>query len=132
MKQRIVIREIDRPKKRKTKEEVKWICNSLGLMTGRDLENTSFKIMYELLDLFSDKKLVSTESVADSLNIEAPRINHHIRTMMESGILLREKRKIVLRGGSLSGAIEEMKRDSNEMFNRLLEVSKKIDENFEL
>jgi len=132
MKQKIIIQNIDKPRKNKIKEEVRWICDSLGLVRGRDLEDISFRIMYELLDLFSDEKLVSTESIANSLKIEPPRINHHVRTMMESGIILREKRKIALRGGSLTNAIEEMKRDSDQMFNRLLEVSKKIDEAFNL
>lgn len=88
--------------------------------------------MYELLDLFSEEKLVPTEEIASSLKIEPPRVNHHIRTMMESGILFREKRKIALRGGSLSAAIEEIKKDSERIFNRLLEVSKKLDEKFNL
>lgn len=132
MKQKIIIRSIDKPRETKIKDEVKWICNSLGLMSGRDVNDISFKIMYELLELFSEENLISTEEVANSLKIESPRVNHHIRSLMDSGIIFREKRKIALRGGSLSAAIEEMRRDSNQMFNRLLEVSKKVDEAFEL
>jgi len=132
MKQKIIIQNIDKPRADKVKDEVKWICDSLGLISGRDIDDTSFKIMYELLELFSEDNLISTEEVAKSLRIEAPRVNHHVRGLMESGIILREKRKIALRGGSLSVAIEEMRRDSDIMFSRLLEVSKKIDEAFEL
>jgi len=47
-------------------------------------------------------------------------------------LTIREKRKIALRGGSLSAAIEEMKQNSERMFRRLLEVSKKIDEALDL
>lgn len=132
MKQRIIIQDIDKPRADKVKDEVKWICDSLGLMSGRDLDDISFKIMYELLELFSEDNLISTDEVAKSLKIEPPRVNHHVRGLMESGIIFREKRKIALRGGSLSAAIEEMRRDSDKMFSRLLEVSKKIDEAFEL
>lgn len=132
MGQRIIIQRIDRPKTKRTKDEVKWVCNSLGLMNGRDLEDVSFKVMYELLDLFSDDKLISTEEISKELDIEPHRINHHIRGLMESGILFREKRKIALRGGSLTSAIEEMRRDSDAMFNRLIEASRKIDERFKL
>lgn len=132
MKQRIIIQNVDKPRANKVKDEVKWVCDSLGLMSGRDLDDISFKIMYELLDLFSEDNLISTDEVARSLKIESPRVNHHVRSLMESGIILREKRKIALRGGSLSAAIEEMRRDSDMMFARLLEVSKKIDEAFDL
>ena len=132
MKQRIIIQNLNRPKEDKLKEEVKWVCNSLGLMSGRDLEDISFKIMYELLDLYSKDNLISTDEIAKSLNLESPRVNHHIRSLAETGIILREKRKITLRGGSLSAAIEEMKRDSDQMFNRILEITKKIDDSFNL
>lgn len=132
MSPKIIIQHIQKPKNRKVKEEVKWLCDSLGLMSGRDINNISFKIMYELLNQFSEDNLIPTEKLAKSLNIEPPTINHHIRNFMESGIVLREKRKIALRGGSLSAAIEELKQDSERMFNKLLEVSKKIDEALDL
>lgn len=129
---KITIQNLDKPKEDKLKKGVKWICSSLGLRNGRDLDDISFKVLYELLELFSKNNLISTEEVARSLKIESPRVNHHVRGLMESGIIFREKRKIALRGGSLSAAIEEMRRDSNMMFSRLLEVSRRIDEAFEL
>lgn len=132
MGRRIIIRFINKPKKQRVKEEVRWICDSLGLMNGRDTDDISYKIMCELLELFSKEELIATDEIAHALKIEPPRVNHHIRCLMESGILLREKRKIALRGGSLSKAIEEMKRDSDTMFQRLLEVSKEIDTRFKL
>jgi predicted transcriptional regulator len=132
IKQRIIIKDIGMPRRQEVRDEVKWLCDSLGLMRGRDTENTSFKIMYELLDLFKEDSLVSTERVAKQLDIESPTINHHIRSFMETGIVMREKRKIALRGGSLTAAIEEMKRDSEMMFEKMMEVSKKIDDAFDL
>ena len=132
MKHKITIKNIDMPRSNMIKDEVKWICDSLGLMNGRDLENISFKVMFELLDLCSGDDLISTAEISKELNIEPYRINHHIRGLIESGIVFREKRKIALRGGSLTSAIEEMKRDSDAMFSRLLEVSKKIDKKFKL
>jgi len=129
---KIIIQNVDKPKANKVKEEVKWVCDSLGLVSGRDLDNISFKIIYGLLGLFSEDSLISTDEIAKSLKIESPRVNHHVRGLTESGIIFREKRKIALRGGSLSAAIEEMRRDSNMMFSKLIYVSKKIDETFKL
>ncbi len=132
MRQRITIKNLDKPREINLKENVRWICNSLGLMNGRDTECISFKVLYELLNLVSEQDLVSTEVISKSLKLEPYVINHHVRGLMESGIIIREKRKIALRGKSLSGAIEELKKDSELMFNRLLEVSKKVDNSFEL
>lgn len=130
MKQRITIKDIDIPKNNRINEELKWVCDSLGFMAGRDTEDTSFKIIKELLEQFKSNEIVSTEMIAKSLNLEPPRINHHLRNLMESGIIFREKRKVALTGGSLSRAIEEMKRDSDNMFEKILEISKKIDKEF--
>ncbi len=132
MRHRIIIQQINKPKSNRVKDEIRWVCDSLGLMKGRDINDISFKVMYKLLNLFSKHNLVSTEEICKVLKLEPYRVNHHVRSLMESGIVFREKRKIALRGGSLSSAIEEMKRDSELMFNRLLEVSKKIDKSFDL
>src|SRR3989344_5092418 len=129
--QRIIIKDIDRPREEKVKQEVKWICQSLGFTSGRDIEDTSFKIVYQLLGQFKNNEIVPTESIARSLRMDSPTVNHHIRNLMESGIVFREKRKVALRGGSLAAAIEEMKRDSDKMFERIMEVAKKIDGAFD-
>jgi len=94
---------------------------------GRDTENTSFKIMCELLEQLAEEKLVSTEELSKALSMENPRINHHIRGFMESGIIFREKRKIGINGGSLTAAIEEMRRESDALFDRLMETTRRID-----
>ena len=120
------------PKNEKSINEIKWICDSLGFTSGRDIEDTSFKIMNQLLEQFKKHDIVATEEIAKSLRIEAPTVNHHIRNLMETGFLFREKRKIALRGGSLSAAIEEMRRDSDKMFEKIMEVAKKIEDECDL
>jgi predicted transcriptional regulator len=127
MGRRIIIRKIEMPKKGRVEDDLRWVCESLGLQSGRDTEETSFKVLCELLDQLSDERLIATEELARSLDMEAPRINHHIRSFMETGIFLREKRKIALSGGSLTAAIDEMRRESDEMFDRISEVARRID-----
>lgn len=128
MKQKIVIQDIDLPKNDKVKEDIRWICESLGFMSGRDTEDTSFKIMFKLLQEFRNDEIIATETIAKSLKLEPPTVNHHLRNLLETGVIVREKRKVVLRGGSLSSAIEEMRRDSDKLFERVLEIARKIDE----
>ena len=132
MRQRIIIRDLDKPRVEKVEDDIKWICESLGFTSGRDIEDTSFKILNEMLEQFKRNDIVATEEIAKSLRIEAPTVNHHIRNLMETGFVFREKRKIALRGGSISAAIDEMRRDSDKMFERIMEVARKIDEEFDL
>ena len=123
----ITIKDIDKPRSDKIPDEVKWICDSLDLISGRDTQDMSFKIFYELLSSLKIEERVSSEEIATKLDIEPSRVNHHIRCLMSSGIIYRQKRKIVLRGGNLSAAIQELKRDSEQMFDDLIEFSNKID-----
>src|SRR3989338_275504 len=132
MRQHIVIREIDRPRSGGINDELIWLCDSLGLSSGRDIEDMSFKIMHRLLKEFKRDDIVGTERIAKALRVDSPRVNHHIRNFMEIGVVFREKRKVALRGGSLSAAIEELKRDSEKLFGKLLETAKKIDEKMRL
>lgn len=132
MRKRISIRDVERPRKENGNHSLKWICDSLSLVSGRDIEDSSFKIMSELLNKFSEEDKVSTENLSESLEMDSPRINHHLRRLVESGVLTREKRKIALRGRSLTDSIKEMKRDSEKMFDKILDVSRKIDRDFGL
>ena len=132
MRKRIILTKTDRPKNQKTKEYLKWVCTSLGFSSGRDIDDTSFKIMCQLLTEFKNEEIIPTVRIAESLKIESPTVNHHLRNLMESGVILREKRKVVLRGGSLSAAIEEMREDAERIFNRAIEISKEIDKRFGL
>jgi predicted transcriptional regulator len=128
MVRRIIIRKIEMPKTGEVEEDLRWMFESLGLKSGRDTEETSFKVLCELLEQLSEDRLIATENLAKSLNMEPPRINHHIRNLMDTGMFQREKRKIALSGGSLTAAIDEMRRESDAMFDRISEVAKRIDE----
>ena len=130
MAQEINLKELDMPVKKKKGNDLRWVCNSLGLIKGRDTESTSFKIMQGLLKKSKLKPIISAEEISTLLKIEQPCVNHHLRTFVESGILVREKRKVMLRGGTLTSAIEEMQRDSEKMFKRILKISKEIDTRF--
>jgi predicted transcriptional regulator len=132
MEQKITVQKVNRSSNKSIKEEIEWICDSLCLSNGRDVEGISLKIMQGLLDLFSKNELVSTEEISKNLGIKPHVINHHIRKLMESGIIFRKKRKIALRGGSLSGAIEEMKEDSDAIFDKLLNISKIVEKEINL
>ncbi len=132
MRQHIVIKEVDRPRSGRISDELRWLCDSLGLSSGRDIEDMSFKIMHKLLEEFKRDDIVETERIAKALKVDSPRVNHHIRNFMETGVVFREKRKVALRGGSLSAAIKELRRDSEKLFDKLLETARKIDRKMRL
>ncbi|RMD67468.1 ArsR family transcriptional regulator [Candidatus Pacearchaeota archaeon] len=132
MRWRIELRKIDKPRNNRLQRELRWVCDSLGLVSGRDTESTAFKVLSALLEQCRTHRLVSSDALARKLKMERARINHHLRNLMQAGLLYKEKRKVRLRGGSLAAALEEIKSDVERSFNELIEVSRKIDREFRL
>ncbi len=125
---KVILNKVNKPlKSKKFSEQIEWICSSLGFIQGRDIEKTSVKIVCELLKGFKKEPLLSSEELSKKLHIDQARINHHLRKLVDSGFLIRRKRKVGLRGGSIFEAISELKREADAIFDDILEISKEID-----
>jgi predicted transcriptional regulator len=55
-------------------------------------------------------------------------VNHHLRNLINTGLIYREKRMLYLRGGSLKAAVQEMRKDSERMFDELEAIAGEIDQ----
>ncbi|WP_292487673.1 winged helix-turn-helix transcriptional regulator [Methanohalobium sp.] len=127
MSQRIILNKLDKPKNKSLESDAKWICESLGFSSGRDIENTSTKVIISLLKNLSNDGVTSSEAVAQDLDIKVSRVNYHIRNLINSGLVYREKKLLHLRGGSLKTAIQEMRKDTDRIFEELEYVAEGID-----
>ena len=128
MAQQILLVKLEKPREKKLDQDIHWLCNSFGLSSGRDTENLATKIVIDLLEQMSDnEEKVSSEKIAESLEVTPSRVNHHVRNLINSGLLYRERRKLYLRGGSLKAAVQEMRKDSERIFNELEEIAEEID-----
>jgi predicted transcriptional regulator len=127
MSQRIILNKLDKPKNKSLESDAKWICESLGFSSGRDIENTSTKVIITLLKNLSSDGVTSSEAIAKDLDIKVSRVNYHIRNLINSGLVYREKKLLHLRGGSLKTAIQEMRKDTDRIFEELESVAEGID-----
>jgi predicted transcriptional regulator len=127
MSQRIILNKLDKPKNKSLESDAKWICESLGFSSGRDIENTSTKVIISLLKNLSSDGVTSSEAIAKDLDIKVSRVNYHIRNLINSGLVYREKKLLHLRGGSLKTAIQEMRKDTDRIFEELESVAEGID-----
>ena len=132
MKQIITLKNISAPKKSKLDKDVMWICESLGFNQGRDTENTSFSIINALLKEIGKNDKTSTEVLAKSLNIADQKVNYHLRTISNSGFIVRERKSICLREGSVKAAVEEMRLDANRIFDNISKIAEDIDKKLKL
>ena len=127
MVQEIILKNIEKPRMKSLEEDLLWFCDSFGFSSGRDIENTAKRIISSLLDKLSNEEEISSESLAEDLDIKVSRVNHHLRNLNDSGLLYRKKRLIYLRGGSLKAAVREMRKDSERIFDELENIAEEID-----
>jgi len=128
MVQQIILRNLQRPKKGNVYEDIEWLGNSLGFVNGRDTEKMANQILLSVLDEFAKVESVSSEQIARELNVALQRVNYHIRSLIDSGFLYRDRKLIFLRQGSVKSAVEEMRRDANRTFDNLSMIAEEIDQ----
>jgi len=128
MPQQIILRDLQKPRNINLNEDIEWLGNSFGFSAGRETERIMFQVLQTALQKIAGEGFTSTENISDHLDISIQRVNYHLRTLMESGFLFREKRLIFIRHGSVKAAIEEMRRDANRIFDNLSKMGGEIDE----
>lgn len=127
MVQQIILRYLEKPHVKSLEDDLSWLCDSFGLSSGRDTENTATRIVFSLLDRLSNDQIISSEALAEDLEMKISRVNHHLRNLNDSGLLYRKKRLVYLRGGSLKAAVKEMRKDSERIFDELESIAEEID-----
>jgi len=127
MQQRLILQNLPRPHTRDLIEDTYWLCDTLGLSSGRDLDNLSTQIILKILQHSSDYSGISSDELGALLEISQGRVNHHLRNLSRSGMVYRDRRLIHLRGRSLRDSIREIRRDANRIFDELESVADEID-----
>lgn len=126
MEQRIVLQKRNLPSTKRLEEDIEWLCESLGLVAGRDTERTAAEIFRRVLQQHA-RGSASLSTTLMGKDLTQASVNHHLRFLVNTGILERHNREIVLRGGSVRNAITEMQRDADRIFQNLLVVAESID-----
>ena len=126
---RITIIRARRPAKREVNEELKWLGISLGLFGMRDKDSSCFRIFIELLKSSRQKEALTSDMVAYRLRLTRGTVIHHINKLMESGIVVSDKNRYMLRAQTLSYLIDDIESDFKHSIDELKKVAKEIDSN---
>jgi len=127
MPQQIILRNLQRPKNVNLKKDIEWLGNSFGFNTGRDTEKVMSQILQNVLQEVASQGFTSTENIAKNLELSIQRVNYHLRTLIDTGFLFREKRQIFVRENSVKSAVEEIRRDANRLLDNLSKIGEEID-----
>ena len=129
---RITIIKIEKPKKKDLNEDIKWISNSLGLISSRDKEKSCYRIFIELIKAANKGVALSSDEIAKNAHLSRGTVIHHLNALMGSGIITYEKRRYLLKADNLETLIDEIKGEILKVFKNLKNVAKELDEELNL
>lgn len=127
MTQQIILKNLQKPKEINLNNDIYWLGESLGFNSGRDTKKITSQILRMVLQEFASDGSTSTEKISNNLGLDIQKTNYHLRTLIESGFLYREKRLILLRRGSVKSAVEEIRKDANRILDDLSTMAEEID-----
>ena len=125
--QKITIVKSRKPEEQNINKELQWFGDSLGLFNLRDKDKSCFRVFIELLKSSKRRQPLSSDELADMLNLTRGTVIHHINKLMDSGIVVREKKKYFLRVHNLQELVKEVKKDIDRTCLDLEEVAEDID-----
>lgn len=127
IRQRITIVNIRKPAEHNVNQELQWLGTSLGLFSLRDKDKSCFRLFIELLKSAKSHQTLTSDELATKLALSRGTIIHHINRLMESGLVVHEGNRYILRVENLKSLIEEIEKDIKRACDDLKEIAKEID-----
>ena len=124
---KITIIKVRRNNHENINQELQWIGNSLGLFNLRDKDSSCFRVFIILVRKTHRDEPISSDLIAEKLNLSRGTVVHHLQKLMDSGIVIREKEGYLLRENRIEKLVKDLQRDVEDMFSELKEVAKEID-----
>lgn len=109
-------------------QELQWLGNSLGLFNLRDRDSSCFRVFITLIKKAKRNEAVSSDAIAEQLNLSRGTVVHHLIKLMDSGLVVKQGRKYILREHNLQQVVKDLQADLEVVFSELVGVSKEIDE----
>ena len=122
---RITIISNTKPGSRNINEELQWFGSSLGLFGLRDKDKSCFRVFIVLIK--HTGKGLSSDDIAAMLNLTRGTVVHHLNKLMDSGIVVSERGKYLLRTNSLTELVAHMKKSVSQQLDELEKVAEDID-----
>lgn len=109
-------------------ELLQWFGGSLGLFNLRDKDRSCFRIFISLLrNLKSEEPGLSSDELAELTGLSRGTVVHHLNKLMESGIVIVQRNKYLLKVNNLEELVDLVRVDVNKTFDSLKGVGKKLD-----
>ena len=127
MEKRITLIRIPKPRSSDVNVELQWLGNSLGLFNERDKDKSCFRIFITLIKAAKHDRPLSSDQIAEHLNLSRGTVVHHMNKLLSSGLVLRDRQGYVLRINNMNSLISEIQRDMERMCSDLRKVAQELD-----
>ncbi len=127
VRQKITIIEVRKPSEANLNEQLQWLATSLGLFTLRDRNKSCFRIFITLLRNTKQKRVLTSDQIAEMLDLSRGTVIYHINNLLETGLVMHDGNSYMLRVDKLSDLINEVEKDIQRTLGRLKEVAEMID-----
>lgn len=121
----ITIRSLRQPREENAENDIKWFCESLGLLGERDKEKTGLKIFKSIL--MAKDKGISADELSEKIKLSRTAVIHHVKMMMNSGLVIKERDVFELRTNNLQNIVDEIELDIERILKLIRDVAKDID-----
>jgi len=129
MVKKTIIKKITSPAPGDIDKDIDYLCKSLGYFSQRDKQDTAGKIFRLLVkEACEADKCLTSDQIADKLNLTRGAIVHHLNNFMSSGIVVKEHNKYRLRSASLQKSMEEIRGDIDRIMEQMIKIAREIDE----
>ena len=128
---RIIINRHKRPEEQNLNQELQWLCDSLGLFGSRDKDKSRFRTFLILLKSVDSEGLTS-DQISDKVGLSRGTVVHHLHSLMNSGLVISERSRYMIRVDNLSELIDEVERDILKTISELKEAASDIDKRLNL
>lgn len=126
--QKITLIKTRPPSEGTVNEHLQWLGGSLGLFTKRDKDRSCFRVFIELLRETKIQEGLSSDEIADRLNLTRGTVVHHLHRLEESGLIEGKKGKYYLIRDDLQSIIADIKQSVETILKDLETNAKHLDE----
>ncbi len=125
---KITLLYVRKPGETNVNQKLQWLGSSIGLFTLRDKDKSCFRIFIELVKTSKRGNPVSSDDLSFRAHLTRGTVVHHLNKLMDSGIVIKERRGYVLRQSNLSSLVSGIENDCIKMCEELKEMAQDIDE----
>jgi predicted transcriptional regulator len=126
--QRITIVNIRKPLYKNINQELQWLGSSLGLFNVRDKDKSCFRIFIELIKNTKLHQPLTSDELAYKLSLSRGTVVHHLHKLLDSGIVIPDRKGYMLRVDNLQDLMDEVEKDFLRAISELKKMAKEIDQ----